>query len=304
VKSFDSAKFPRLKVGYESYYLCARHPDGTRAVWIRYTVHKAVGGPANGSVWCTLFRPDGARAVAEAIPGLTHGDVWLGMGAAHISPGVARGSVTGADWDIGFVGHSEFHHLPFDVLYSAPIPKTKAVSTHPSARFTGTLTLDTDTIDLSGWGGMVGHNWGAQHAERWIWTHAQFDEGWLDLILGRVKLAGRITPWVAMGGLSLNGNIQRIGRAIPGRGVIVRERPDGCEFELPGGIRGEVHAPLSTFVGWRYADPDGSTHDVVNCSIAELTIASGGRSYTGAATYELGMREQDHGVTIQPFLDR
>ena len=58
-----------------------------------------------------------------------------------------------------------------------------------------------------------------------------------------------------------------------------------------------------------YADPDGSEHDTVNCSIAdlELEVDVDGSSLTlaapGSATYELGMREKDHGVTIQPFPD-
>ena len=300
----DGARFPRLRIGYESFYLCARDPDGTRAAWIRYTVQKPVGGAVTGSVWCTLFGRGGVQAVKKTMPRpTTGGEVWLGVGDAYISPGVARASVAGAAWDIHFAGASEFHHLPFDLLYAAPIPKTKAVSTHPSASFTGVLTFDTERIDLSGWRGMVGHNWGTQHAERWIWVHGLFDDGWMDLILGRIKVAGRITPWVGMGGVSLNGRLLRIGRAVPGRGVVVCERPDRCEFELPGGIRGEVHAPLSKFVGWQYSDPDGSTHDVVNCSTADLTITVGGRKCAGAAIYELGMREQDHGVRIQQSSD-
>src|SRR6185437_14057711 len=120
----------------------------------------------------------------------------------------------------------------------------------------------------SGWQGMIGHNWGAQHAERWIWIHGLVDDGWLDVILARIPVAGRLTPWMAMGGLSVDGAITRIGRGIPGRGVILRERPDGCEFGLPGGIRGKVSAASADFVGWTYADPDGSTHDVIHSSIA------------------------------------
>jgi hypothetical protein len=78
-------------------------------------------------------------------------------------------------------------------------------------------------------------------------------------------------------------------------------------------IKGEVGAPRERFVGWIYADPDGSEHNTVNCSIAqmrltlqrtaspaeppiELTTAHG-------AAYELGMRERDHGMAIQPFPD-
>ena len=64
------------------------------------------------------------------------------------------------------------------------------------------------------------------------------------------------------------------------------------------------------FVGWVYADPDGSEHHTVNCSVADMKLTvsrpgEGARTLTaaGGAAYELGMREQDHGMAIQPFGD-
>ena len=110
----------------------------------------------------------------------------------------------------------------------------------------------------------------------------------------------------------LDGQLHRVGG--PGaRGTKVDERPDGCEFTLPGGgmtLRGEVRAPAKDFVGWVYADPDGPEHNTVNCSIAQMraTVEADGVPATELATdhcaaYELGMRETDHGMPIQPFPD-
>ena len=63
-------------------------------------------------------------------------------------------------------------------------------------------------------------------------------------------------------------------------------------------------------VGWVYADPDGSEHNSLNCSIADMTLdveRDGGAplrlELTGGAAYELGVRERDHGVQLQPFPD-
>jgi hypothetical protein len=72
-----------------------------------------------------------------------------------------------------------------------------------------------------------------------------------------------------------------------------------------------VAVPPRTAAGWRYADPDGGEHDVVNCSIASLELdvhtPGGGApkrlSSAHGAAYELGMRERDHGVPIAPFPD-
>src|SRR6476661_2581948 len=70
-------------------------------------------------------------------------------------------------------------------------------------------------IELLDWQGMVGHNWGSEHAERWIWLHGvgfeQAPDAWLDVALGRVMIAGAMTPWIANGALSLEGRRLRIG---------------------------------------------------------------------------------------------
>ena len=79
---------------------------------------------------------------------------------------------------------------------------------------------------------MVGHNWGAQHAERWIWLHGVTEEGdWLDAAIGKVKLGRVTTPWVASGALSLGGERPRWR---PGRRVEVTSQPDRCDFVVGG----------------------------------------------------------------------
>ena len=80
----------------------------------------------------------------------------------------------------------------------------------------------------------------------------------------------------------------------------------------PGGfrVRGRVAAARKDVVGWVYADPDGSEHHTANCSIADmrLSVERDGAApvelvVEGGAAYELGMRERDHGIPIQPFPD-
>jgi hypothetical protein len=206
-------------------------------------------------------------------------------------------------------------------MYNAPIPKTKLTSPFPAARFSGTVTFGDRTVELERWPGMVGHNWGSEHAERWIWLHgSNFNERdsdtWLDVAIGRIKIGPWTTPWIANGVLSLAGERHVIGGIERARATKVHEQPDRAVFTLPGKemtIRGEVSAPRERFVGWVYADPDGSEHNTVNCSIAGLTLdvlrtASPAASPVHletpyGAAYELGMREKDHGMPIQPFPD-
>jgi hypothetical protein len=237
-----------------------------------------------------------------------------------MQPAQADGRCGAATWRLRWSAEDrELRHLGREISYRLPFPRTKLTSPAPRARFEGTMELpDRDTIELRAWQGMVGHNWGSEHAERWIWLHALGFAGapdaWLDVAIGRIRVAGRLTPWVANGVLSIGTRRHRLG-GLRARGLRVRESPAGCELELPGEagltLGARVSVPDGTAAGWRYADPDGSAHDVVNCSIAtvelDIRTGSGGTSRTlrsaHGGAYELGMREQDHGVPLAPFTD-
>jgi hypothetical protein len=316
-----------LRAGmYESFYLRAVHPERPQGVWIRYTVHKRPGEAARGSLWFTLF--DGAAR--PFMHKLTTPDLsvpaggWIAVGDSVLGPERAEGTCGEARWSLRFASpEPPLRHLPRAVLYRTPLPRTKLTSPSPAARFEGTLSLPdpasprSRTIELDGWRGMVGHNWGSEHAERWIWLHGiGFEEdpsAWLDVAIGRIRIAGRTTPWVANGALGIDGARLRLG-GLGARGLLVAESPSRCTLSLPGvdGLMVDAHVatPEGALAGWRYADPDGSGHDVSNCSIADLTLtvrqpgeaARTLRTPHGAA-YELGMREHDHGVPIAPFPD-
>ena len=305
---------------YESFYLKLCHPDRPLGAWIRYTVHKRPGASPSGSLWFTLFDPAGApRASKVTMPApSTGGGDWLRIGEAAIGEGRAAGAAEeGVRWELRFeTSERPLFHLPGARLYTAPLPRTKLLSPAPAAHFEGALSVDGRELEVSGWRGMVGHNWGAQHAERWIWMHGLgFEDAgeatWLDVAIGRVKIGPLTTPWIANGALSVDG--ERLALGGLGRRAKVSERPDRCEFMLPGAgttVRGEVRAPQGQVVGWVYADPDGSEHNALNCSIADmrLEVERAGSApltleLTGGAAYELGVRERDHGIEIQPYPD-
>lgn len=314
------ARFPAVPAGaglYESFYLKLCDPGQPRGAWIRYTVHKRPGAPPTGSVWFTLFDPDGPRAAKLTVPAPQAGaEDWLSVGETRIGVDGARGSI-GAElgWELRFEeGEEPLFHLPRERMYSARLPRTKLLSPLPAARFDGLIRVDGRELPVEGWRGMVGHNWGSEHAERWIWLHGLTADGdWLDTAIGRAKLGPLTSPWIAGGALSIAGERHALGG--PGRKTEVEETPESCAFLLSGKdvrVRGTVSAPRERFVGWVYADPDGGEHHAVNCSIADMRLSverpggSGGAwelEVKGAATYELGMRERDHGMAIQPYPD-
>lgn len=204
---------------------------------------------------------------------------------------------------------------PSPAAPSAPSPAAALSPDAPSPE--APAAPSPRTVALEGWRGMVGHNWGAEHAERWIWLHGigfeQDPTAWLDVAIGRVRLAGMTSPWVANGVFCTQGRRYPLG-GLGARGLLVAETPRHCRLSIPGAggvvLQAHVDSPAAAIAGWRYADPDGGGHDVANCSIASLRLTvnvAGAPSRTlstdHGAVYELGMREHDHGIRLAPFPD-
>jgi hypothetical protein len=327
----EGARFPKVaeKAGhYESFYIKTAAPGGGRALWVRHTVHKRPGAEPNASIWFVLFdrEAEGPRATKVTVPAAelyVPDGGWIRIADAEIGPGRARGEIETdaltASWDLTFSGDaSPCKYLPADWLYEAPVPKTKFVAPYPEARFSGTLRVDgADPIELDGWPGMIGHNWGTEHAERWVWLEGTgFEDApgaYFDAGAARIKIGPWTTPWVPSGMLVLDGEEHRLGGFGKVRSASIEDSPTACAFVLPGDdivVRGRVSAPGKDFVGWVYADPKGPEHNTVNCSAAdlELTVERPALpprtlSLAGGAAYECGMRETDHGIPIQPFPD-
>ncbi len=326
----QGARFPRvaLKAGhYESFYIKACRPGGGRGIWIRHTVHKRPGSEPTASIWFTFFdrEADGPRATKVTVPAANLSEPvgsWIRVDKAEIAPGWASGAVEAealtASWDLTFAGDAPpCKYLPADWLYETRLPRTKFVAPYPDARFRGRLELDGEEIHLDDWPGMIGHNWGSEHAERWVWLEGtgfgEEDATYFDAGAARIAVGRWITPWVPSGMLVLDGEAHRLGGFGQIRSASVVAKPTACEFALPGRdvvVRGRLSAPQKDFVGWVYADPKGPEHNTLNCSVAdlELTVERPGRpsrhlTLAAGAAYEFGMRETDHGVPIQPYSD-
>jgi len=296
-----AARFPHVGPRdpfYESYYLTAYDPDAPRALWIRHTVWKAPDGEPVGSVWRTWFDLDGPHADKWSTPDLAPGPL-IRVGAAVLAPNGA----TAPDWEITWQGDDTlFAHLPLPFLYRAPLPRTKSVSLRPRVRYAGEVRVDGRTIDLTGWTGMVGHNWGSEHAERWIWLRGAGSDWLVDMVLGRLKVGPMTTPWIANGVLERDGRRTRLGGL--GRPVKVADREDGCHIRVSG-LDIEVAAPVSSLAGWTYSDPAGGSHQVVHSSVARLAVRTPDVTLAceHAATYEIGRREMPTSAPMLPFPD-
>ena len=320
----EIARWPAAGISdgmYESFYLRAVSPDEPVSIWIRFTVQKAAGRPPKASIWFTVFDEAGGRPLARKVtevPIQPAGPAaWIGIADSVIGPGHTDGSFGDASWSIEVTGAEEtLRHLPREWMYRAPLPKTKPESPVPFARFSGSFECGGRSWKMDDWPGMLGHNWGAEHAWTWIWLHGTgFEEdpdAWVDVALGRVKVAGRLLPWVANGAVSAGGRRHRLG-GLPRRGVRVGAGPGEARLHLPGddGLTADIaiEAPKESTVAWTYASPGGHRHDVLNCSIAkiELNLTGGGPARRllsdHGGTYELGLPERQDWVELEPIDD-
>ena len=245
-----------LTPGYESYYLRAVDPERPRGVWLRHTTLGDVG-----STWLTLFDADAPEPVTAkvSVPGpVRPAGSWLRVGDSEIRPDGVRGP----DWDLRWAGDEPRAAAPperLDVQGAAPADQAREPAAgHHRRRHACTA------VAVDGWRGMIGHNWGAEHAERWIWLHGTLFEdapdAWLDIALGRIKVAGRTTPWIANGVVSIGGQRTRVGglRARPS----VEEDALQVRLELPG-LKLTARSPREQTVVWRYGDhrPHGELLD-------------------------------------------
>jgi hypothetical protein len=310
---------------YESWFLSARDAEPgqpPRALWIRHTRHRAASdpGPGTGALWCTLFDP------AAGPPAAVKQSVDAPAATARAGPdgfaGEARARGRMAEWELSVAsGGTGLRHLRPALLYRLPLPRTKLEAPVPDGIARGRVVLDGVLVEVVGWRATVGHNWGAEHAERWVWLHAAgFEDepdAWLELAIARVRVAGALTPWIANGAVCIGGQRFRLGGFSHVPGVRVAAAPGRLEAIVPGRgveVRVAVHADLDQTVGFRYAgvtsDPVSGDREVLHAGLAEVRLGARrpGRSsaellsaFGGA--YELGGREFTGAVGLQPYPD-
>jgi hypothetical protein len=231
--------------------------------------------------------------------------VQVAAGVLSADRATGQMSVNGIDasWDLTFDdGLPAFRHLRRNLLYRAPLPRTKLETLHPASTFRGTVTVDGTTTDVAQWRGTLGHNWGAEHAERWVWLQGNdigVDGCHLDIGAGQLLLGGRLTPWVANGLLVLDGARTRLGGLGRIQGSSVDPTAHACCFRLSGRdveVSGVLRRRPGDSVRWEYEGPAGDPHHVVNSSVADLSLTVRRRRATrhlallGGAVYESGSR--------------
>jgi hypothetical protein len=316
-------QFPKVGAArphYESVYCALAHPTAPEALWIRTTVQKRPRKAPTGALWFTWFSAQGVRAgKLNGVP-VRPGGHGIVCGSATQGPAGSQGELRvdglSAQWDLAFASRSrELKHLHPDLLYRAPLPRTKSTSPLPDLDVSGRAVVDGDEIDLTGWTGMLGHNWGTEHAARWIWLRVselgKDGTGWLDVVLGRVRVGPTLTPWAAFGALELDGSRHVLGGLLSRR-TAVTIADDGASIMLAGprmGVEIDARVSLDATVGWEYSDPSGHRHETVNCSVAAMSVVVDRAGHRETLTparrgvLEIGGDTRAFDVPLQPYPD-
>ncbi len=298
--------------GYESWFVSARDPVSPRALWIRHTRHRPRQGPESFALWCTVIDPDLGQPPAMVKQVFSAFPPDAAAGPGRFRGQAALGQQT-TRWDLAIIGgQPPLRPLRPPVLYRAPLPRTKLEASVPDGQVTGMLDIGGRGVSVSGWRGTVGHNWGSEHADSWVWLLAAgfgtAPQAWLELVLARIKVGPARSPWTAMGALSLGGEPIVLGGL--GRRPRVDARPGRLTASIPS-PRARLQLSVTTdddaAVAVAYTDPRGGTRTVRHAALAsvELTLhRPGDRELTLSSSrgaYEYGTRHGTPGIVPQPL---
>lgn len=331
VRYDDAGQGPHV----ESLFLKLNLPDA-RALWLKVTFLRRTFGRKESVVeaWGIAFNL-GARDAADPYVALkqswapTEAEIapnclYIRVGDVELAHGRAAGTLTDSatgdtiTWDLDYTCEPEgFHHLPHAWMYEGGIPKSKANSPQIDSLFTGSVTVNGVTTRVENAPGMLGHNWGSQHAEDWTWAHCNrwtgVDGVVFEGVTSRVKMGPMTTPRLSVLHMRVPG--ERITMNGLWQLVRIKSRPEGLRWAFAGQrrdrrIEGWFAAPVSRFVGVDYHDPDGRVAHCLNSKIADGEIALYGRGDRGweqiltatadrSAALEIGHREETFDVPIR-----
>ena len=317
---------PRLRPGHvESHFFKATSPDASRALWLKHTV-LAPCDPAQPVVsesWAIVFdrerMPLAIKHVQDFRATRTFDSPFsIDSGHLRIDNGSTAGCLSdGAHeirWSLTMQPLAPVHvPFPLRAMYDGPVPSQKALTPYPNARIGGQMFVSGELWDVAGWSAMQGHNWGRRHTPRYLWmhfgavAHPAHGSVWVELMSGRLRVAGRLLPHLSVGAASVGGRLYRFTGP---RALLSREvRTDGLGAIIAvessdGRLEIEASAPPALFAGLRYENPDGSHVICLNTKLADARLRLQPRRgaaitiATRAMALEIGDEQPDPRVPV------
>jgi len=294
---------PRFRGGqsgfFEVWFVEVQDDLQETGLWLRYTLRSPERGhgPKVAEIWAMHFdRGDPRksfglkRTVPFAANQLEQNRFELKIGDTSIDHLGCRGRIEdqgrSIGWDFKWTDGELLMHFPYTGMYASPFPATKVLAPHFDMRATGTYSADGRERKMSGAPGQQSHIWGTEQARRWRACHAntfQEDPGAaFEALTVDVPLLPTATMFaLKLGGETflfhgpldlLNGNESRTDAPAGNNALypVSRWTVGGGDENLR--FRGEISAPIETYLGLEYVDPDGSKRFCSHSKLAEVRL--------------------------------
>lgn len=283
---------PGVRGLYESNYLKANNPSGEGAFWLKYNLlaPKEESKARFGELWAVYWKKRGQRPVVvkkiveEREITAAGSELALDLGEASLRPDRAVGDVENdgrqISWDLELEeGDTPLYHFPIHKLYRTGFPKKKMMTSRPRQVFRGALTVNGERVDVDGWVGLRGHNWGSEHAHSYAYGNANLWEqpgSWVfDAFSVRIQLGPTLSPWLSAGVLRLPKS--EIPFNQPWRLVNRTAQVDfpswSCTFRSSeSAVRARWTLDPEDVAGLRYLHPDGRVSYCYNTKYATLEL--------------------------------
>lgn len=275
---------------YESYFFRANHPSKPLAFWIRYTIFvpKDKQRSSLGELWGIFFDGESNTVSAGKMEyplgrcQFSKNGLSITMPDAQAESGQLHGEIMAPNhlkWSLSYQSAQQPLLLLPQKLYTAPLPKAKAVVGAPLAKFNGHFSVNGKDYALNDWLGSENHNWGEKHTDQYAWGQVSgFDNNenvFLEAISGKVKIGPVLSPLFTIMVLRVSGKdycFNNLAQAFK-----AKAHYDFFEWHFKSKtadaeIEGVIRAPRNHFVALTYYNPPGGNHTCLNSKIASCEV--------------------------------
>jgi hypothetical protein len=311
---------------YESFFLRANHPTRPLAFWIRYTIFSPKNRPqdALGELWAIYFNGETNNhvAVKQEVPfrqcTFSSTEFFVEIDGAQLKPGNLHGHAERSEaslaWDLTYEANAKpLLLLPFK-LYETKLPAAKSLVSAPLATFSGSLSVNGETVEVVDWVGSQNHNWGSKHTDLYAWGQvAGFDsypQSFFEVATARLKIGPLWTPYMTLAVLRHEGKefvLNSLIQSLRARGSFEYFSWNFKSETKEIALEGAISAPPEAFVGLNYYNPPGGNKYCLNTKIASCQLILQDKR-TGKeeilvtnsrAAFEILTGDRNHGVVIR-----
>lgn len=311
----------------EVWYLKLNAADGSRALWLRFTLLvRSDGSKRIAEVWAISFQRTDWGFEKHAFKRTRKiecfscigesGDGAIRIGDCEFSNQGTRGQLErdGGQmrWELSMrpARDLSYNFVPVRLARRGVI-KNAAQTVFEDLRFDGWSELNGERVEWKDAPGMQGHLAGPKNGHSWAWGHCNtfvdqdgspVDCIW-DGLCGRARIGRtRHTPPLTSMLIAYDGQVFRFNRTLQVFRLPSQYDMDGWRFEADAGeltFAGHVRAQAAQFAGVTYEDTDGSHLYCYNSKISDMTleVRREGRvervlSARSTVAYEVVTREQ------------